>query len=221
MSLIEAVASGWTEFVTDDLGRAEALAQKALSLDPASTAAYRLLAQVDLMRGRFDLAVGQIDRALEINPSDADSYGMRGNALVWAGRAAEALPWLEGALRLDRANARTSLLLGMAYYFLDRYGESVEALDRALSGNLGRNTQLMGRPVLAASYAQLNGLQDAERERTVVMRMSPFLDAERFAGQFGTQAARGHMLEGLKRPGFITSGRVLVTAKISEDTTIN
>jgi len=202
LSLIEAVASGWTEFVTDDLGRAEALAQKALSLDPASTAAYRLLAQVDLMRGRFDLAVGQIDRALEINPSDADSYGMRGNALVWAGRAAEALPWLEGALRLDRANARTSLLLGMAYYFLDRYGESVEALDRALSGNLGRNTQLMGRPVLAASYAQLNGLQDAERERTVVMRMSPFLDAERFAGQFGTQAARGHMLEGLKKAGF-------------------
>jgi hypothetical protein len=90
----------------------------------------------------------------------------------------------------------------MAYYFLNRYSESVETLDRALSGNLGRNTQLMGRPVLAAAYAQLTRPLDAERERAVVMRMSPFLDAERFAGQFGTQEARDHMLDGLKKAGF-------------------
>jgi tetratricopeptide (TPR) repeat protein len=154
------------------------------------------------MRGRFDLALGQIDRALEINPSDAESYAARGNTLVWAGRAAEALPWLEGALRIDRAAFRAPLTLGMAYFFLDRYGEAVETLDRALAGNLGRNTQLMGRPVLAATYAQLNRPQDAERERIAVMRMSPFLDAERFAAQFGTQEAREHMLEGLKKAGF-------------------
>ena len=202
LSLIEAVASGWTEFVADDLGRAETLAQKALSLDPASTAGYRLLAELDIMKGRFQLGLGQIDRALEINPSDAQSYATRGNILVWAGRAAEAVPWLEGALRFDRDNARASLNLGMAYYFLKRYSESVETLDRALSGNLGRNTQLMGRPVLAAAYAQLTRPVDAERERAVVMRMSPFLDAERFAGQFGTQEARDHMLDGLKKAGF-------------------
>jgi class 3 adenylate cyclase/TolB-like protein len=201
-SLLEAVASGWTEFVADDLARAETLAQKALSLDPASTAGYRVLAELDIMKGRFQLALGQIDRALEINPSDAQSYATRGNILVWAGRAAEALTWLQGALRFDRDNARAPLLLGMAYYFLDRYGESVETLDGALSGNLGRNTQLMGRPILAAAYAQLNRPADAERERTLVMRMSPFLDAERFAGQFGTQDARDHMLEGLKKAGF-------------------
>ena len=115
LSLIEAVGSGWTEFVADALDRAETLGQKALSLDPASTVAYRLLAQVDVMRGRFDLALSQVDRALEINPSDAESYMVRGNVLVWAGRSAEALPWLEGALRFDRAYTRTSLLLGMAY----------------------------------------------------------------------------------------------------------
>jgi len=202
LSLVEAVGSGWTEFVADDLGRAETLAQKALSLDPASTDAYRLLAEVDLARGHFDLALAQTERALEINSSDAESYATRGNILVWAGRAAEASPWFEGALRFDRANARASLLLGLAYYFLDKYGEAVEAIDRGLAGNLGRNTQLVGRPVLAASYAQLSRPQDAERERTTVMRMSPFLDAERFASQFGTQEAREHMLEGLRKAGF-------------------
>jgi TolB-like protein len=202
LSLREAVASGWTEFVADDLGRAETLAQKALSLDPASTIAYRLLAEVHLARGRFDLALGQTEHALEINPSDAESFTTRGTTLVWAGRAAEALPWLEGALRLDRANARAAYQLGIAYYFRDRYGEAVEAMDRGLAGSLGRNTQLMGRTVLAATYAQLDRQQDAERERIAVLRMAPFLSAERFASQFGTQQARDHMLEGLKKAGF-------------------
>ena len=34
------------------------------------------------------------------------------------------------------------------------------------------------------------------------MRIAPTLNAERFASQFGTQTARGHMLMGLKRPDF-------------------
>jgi hypothetical protein len=55
---------------------------------------------------------------------------------------------------------------------------------------------------LAATYAQLGRDQDADRERALVMRMAPFLNAERFAGQFGTQEARDHMLDGLKKAGF-------------------
>jgi len=31
--------------------------------------------------------------------------------------------------------------------------------------------------------------------------MAPFLSAERFASQFGTQQARDYMLEGLKKAG--------------------
>jgi tetratricopeptide (TPR) repeat protein len=137
-----------------------------------------------------------------MNPSDAKSFVNRGEILVWAGRAAEALPWLEGVLRLDSANARASFLLGTAYYFLDRYSASVEAMDPALAGNLGHNTQVSGRSVLAAAYAQLNRRPDAERERNAAMRIAPFLDAERFASQFGTQTAHDHMLEGLKKAGF-------------------
>jgi len=202
LSLIEAVTSGWTEFVADDLDRAEKLGRKALSLDPALTAAYRLLSNVDLARGRFDLALGQADRALEINPSDAESFADRGAILAWAGRAAEAVPWIERALRLDPANARTALYLGMAYHLLGRYGEAVAALDRALAGNLAHNTQLIGRPVLAAAYAELDRPEDAARERTAALQLAPFMDTARFAGQFGTQQARDRMLEGLKKAGF-------------------
>jgi adenylate cyclase len=201
-SHFEAVVSGWTEFRQEELDQAETLAQKALSLDPSTTSAYRLLAFINMYRRRYDLALGQIDRALEINPSDADSYQMRGTILVWSGRAAEALPWLESALRFDRAHIITAENMCMAHYFLHHYGEAVEAGDRALARSPGRSVQLFTHPFLAAAYGQMGRRQDAEGERVIVMRLSPFFDARTFAAQFGTQEALDHLLEGLKKAGF-------------------
>jgi adenylate cyclase len=198
----ETVVSGWTEFREDEVERAESLAQKALALDPATTSAYRLLSNVNMYRRRYDLALGQVDRALEINPSDAESYFQRGNILVWAGRAEKAMPWLEGALRFDRAHALTSQDLCIAYYFLRRYDGAVEAGDRALARSPGRSIQTETHPFLAAAYAQMGRDQDAEGERVIVMHLSPFFNARRFAAQFGTQEARDHLLEGLTMAGF-------------------
>jgi adenylate cyclase len=198
----ETVVSGWTEFREEEIERAESLAQKALTLDPATTSAYRLLSSTNMYRRRYDLALGQIDRALEINPSDAESYFQRGNILVWAGRAAEAMPWLEGSLRFDRAHALTSQDQCIAYYFLGRYGEAIEAGDRALARSPGRSIQTETHPFLAAAYAQMGRDQDAEGERVIVTHLSPFFDRHRFAAQFGTQEARDHILDGLKKAGF-------------------
>jgi adenylate cyclase len=201
-SYYEAVVSGWSEFRAEDLERAEAFAKKALALDPATTRAYRLLGLINLSRKRYDLALEQIDRALEFNPSDADSFVNRGAILMWAGRAAEALPWLEGALRFDRANGLAATTLCTAYYFLRRYTEAVGACDRGLSRDPGRSTQMMTHPVLAAVYAALNRQPDAERERAIVAHLWPLFDARTFADQLGTEEARNHMLEGLKKAGF-------------------
>jgi hypothetical protein len=44
--------------------------------------------------------------------------------------------------------------------------------------------------------------RDAEEERAIVARLSPFFDARIFAEQFGTQTARDQMMEGLKKAGF-------------------
>jgi adenylate cyclase len=198
----EAVISGWSQFREEELERAEALAKKALALDPTATRAYRVLADIDLFRKRYELALGQLDRALEINPSDADNYAHRGSILVWAGRAEEGLPWLEGALRFDRANDFAAARLCMAYYFLHRYSEAVDACDRALTRDPGRNTQMVTHPMLAATYAEMGRQQDADAERAIVAHLWPFLDARTFAAQFGTQEARDHMLEGLKKAGF-------------------
>jgi hypothetical protein len=56
--------------------------------------------------------------------------------------------------------------------------------------------------MLAATYAELGRQEDADRERAITARMWPLLDARTFAGQFGTEEARDHVLEGLKKAGF-------------------
>jgi hypothetical protein len=52
------------------------------------------------------------------------------------------------------------------------------------------------------TYAQMGRIEDAAGERAVMARLSPFFHARRFAAQFGTQAARDQMLDGLKKAGF-------------------
>ena len=61
---------------------------------------------------------------------------------------------------------------------------------------------MITHPMLGAAYAELGRQQDAERERAIATRLWPLLDARTFADQFGTDEARDHMLDGLKKAGF-------------------
>ena len=94
----------------------------------------------------------------------------------------------------------------MAYYLLRRYTEAVDACRRVLDRDPGRNFQMTTHPMLAATYAELSQQQDADRERAIVAHLWPLFDARTFADQLGTQEAQYHMLEGLKKAGFIERG---------------
>jgi adenylate cyclase len=198
----EAAVSGWTEFRDDEVKRAEDLAQKALALDPATTRAFQLLANVDVFRRDYDRASAQIDRALALNPSEAENFRVRGYILAWSGRPVEAVPWLDATLRLDGANSRAALNLAVARYFLGQYDAAIAASDRVLGHDTGRIILLVAHPVRAAAYARLGKQEEAARERSIVAGLSPFFDAERFAAQFGTQQLHDDMLVGLKAAGF-------------------
>ena len=65
----------------------------------------------------------------------------------------------------------------MAYYFVGRYNDAVDACDRALSRDPGRNIQMLTHPMLAATSAEMGRQQDAEGERAIVAHLWPFFDA--------------------------------------------
>jgi len=150
----------------------------------------------------FERALVQVDQALAINPSDAECYQTRGAILQWSGKAAEAVQWLDAATRLGGLSNNGLMTLGIAKYLLGRYSEAIDALDRTLGRDPGRMNRLMVHPVRAAAYARLGKQVEVLRERTIIDRLSPFFDAERFAAQFGTKEAQDNMLTGLREAGF-------------------
>ena len=155
------------------------------------------------IRKRFDLALAQVDRALEINPSDAENYAYRGSILVWAGKAAEALPWLEGALRLrsgQRLRSRTALhgvLPASPLYGGRRCWRPCPFPQPGAQVPRWSRIRCLRPPMpsWAGSRMQTGSVP-------ISARLWPLLDARTFADQFGTQEARDHMLEGLKKAGF-------------------
>jgi len=56
--------------------------------------------------------------------------------------------------------------------------------------------------MLKSTVLALNREQDTNRERALAARLWPFFHARTFAAQFGTEEARNHMLEGLKKAEF-------------------
>ncbi len=199
----EAAVAGWSEFRVDEVKRAETLANKALELDPMTTAAWRLLANINVFwNNNYSAAEAYVDRALAVNPSDAGNFLTRGYILIFAGKPAEAIPWLEGALRIDGVNARAAMNLGVARYLLGQYKQAIASLDQALIHTTGRILQLHIRPVLAAAHARLGQQQQAEREREALLRLTPFFDADRYAAQFSNDIQRQDMIAGLRAAGF-------------------
>ena len=102
----------------------------------------------------------------------------------------------------------------MAYYFLGRYDEAIEAGDRALARNPGRSIQINGASSscgrLCRRWAETRMPRASAPSSRVCRRSSMPSGLPR---QFGTQEARDHMLEGLKKAGFTEATGSRTSAK--------
>src|SRR5262249_1133908 len=158
--------------------RAEASARTALSSDPESLDAHRLLTMIHNGLGQYDLALVEIDRALALNPSDAESHAERGSTLLWTGRPEEAIADLETAFALDpNLGPQDAFPLGLAYYTSRRHDDAVRFLEREAL----RYPDYVYIPVLlAAAYGQLGRTADAQRMVETIKRKLPVFDAQTF-----------------------------------------
>jgi tetratricopeptide (TPR) repeat protein len=197
-----AIAHGWTEFIVKSIEQAESLAREALSLDPNSVEARRLLASVHVQKGEFDLAAGQLRRALELNPSDAASYSVYGYVHLWSGREEKAIEWYEAALRLDpNMEAGSMADLGVAYYLSGRYDDAVAT---ALETGKRSPDHYMAPIILAAAYAQLDRPAEAAGAAEDVRRVRPFFTIDWMVSSFSDPEDAAHMADGLTKAGLST-----------------
>jgi len=95
--------------------------------------AIYVLAVVQAMLGKHDLALTHYDRALALRPEHAEALSNRGNTLKALKRYDEALDSYTRALSLQPNYAAALINRGAALYDLKRYDEALESYDRALA----------------------------------------------------------------------------------------
>ncbi len=193
------VSYGWTEFPLRALESAYEYGQKALELDSDNASTHTLLGNVYALQNKYELAIHETKQALELNPNDADAYRQMGWVLLWAGRIDDAIKSLEMSLRLDNKSITNAWLhLGMAYYLKGSYVQALETLEKGVT----KRPEYVGyHIILAATYGQLEHIQDAASSAAKVLSLDPFFEVESFGTAFRNPEHRKAIREGLRKAG--------------------
>lgn len=193
------VANGWTEFAVGTLERVEELARKALSIDPDTLEALRILSRTHALQFQLDRAITEIDQAVALNPSDAQARGDRGLILLWASRPQEAVAALETAFAYDPNLAGEYVFAqGLAYYLLRRHDDAIRVLER---GAIRYPDNAFIAATLVAAYGQLGRTDQAQRNAENVKRLLPFFDPAAFGSRLQDPAHREYLADGLRKGG--------------------
>ena len=196
-----ATSMGWAESPAEFLARAEAMANKALSLDDADVRARVVLGRIHIFYQRYDQARTEIDRAIEINPSDAGGIAGRGNVLLWLGQTDAAIAALEFAQRIDpELNPSDRFALSLAYYLKGRYDPAIEQAELNLRKTSGAN---FSRVVLAAAHAELGHSDDAGRAVAIIHQLDPTFQPFEFGTKFLRAGDLEHLRDGLRKAGLL------------------
>jgi adenylate cyclase len=166
---------------TKDLEQFFSNAHTAVWLDPDDSSSHRLLGLAHLFHRRYDEARFHIERALSINPSDTMVMHNMAVYLEFIGKPSESIEWSKKSMLLDPLVPHLSLnsreTVGMALYSLGQYGEALKAF-------LSLDEQALPRHyILAATYAQLDRLDEAHAEAALCMeQFSPAPGARHVSG---------------------------------------
>jgi adenylate cyclase len=125
----------------------------------------------------YDLALSAAERAIVLDPNFAPGYSALANVLLASGRSADSLAAAKKALRLDPLNQvwLYSLEEGLADVSMGRYQEAIPVLKDRLAN---QPNELLAHEWLAASYAAVGRLSDAQAQVAEVRRISPSFSVE-------------------------------------------
>ena len=150
-------------------------AKHAVELDPLESRCHRILSTICLYRREYDMAEQHLRRAFDLNPNDADALIMKGRLLTFRGMPEEALTCLETAVRLNPLHPAWYMAhFGIALYSLRRFAEAAQALKQMPTPSPWSSARL------AACYAQLGQVAEAQAAVAEVLRLRPDFSTEVF-----------------------------------------
>lgn len=182
----------------ENLVKALALAQKAVSIDPRLAEGHAQMGWVLHWLRRGSEAQTAYLRAFAINPNLHDtSYAA---VLIKSGDFAGGLAYAERMLRVDPASGRQDGFLGHAQYMMGRYAEAAVSL---------KNCQRLAEGWIAchiwraAALAQLGLLAEARAEAAEVRKRDSDFTIKRFFDfePYSNSADAQHLADGLRKAG--------------------
>jgi adenylate cyclase len=129
----------------------EALARRAVALDPSDAKAHAALGWVLQTLGDPQAAVDKAEQALALNNNCVEAFQLKGVSLVYLGRHRDGCEILMTHLRInprDDRNWHAIHIIGMARYLFGDYEGTIDAARRALHEN--PNQRLSYRWLVAA-----------------------------------------------------------------------
>jgi len=189
------------------LERAEALARRALELDPLSPEGHITLAASVFPRGGSAEQVSAAERAVELAPNLDAANALLGLARLRQGRFEDAARLFELAERLNpRAPQLYWTLLGHAYRRSGRIEEAVALWERVRATDPEAGTP---RIALAHHYQAVGRIEAAQALVAEILGVSPAYTAETAAqrllsqvGQVADPEATAEIAEQLRKAGF-------------------
>ena len=183
---------------------AEALARRAVAIDPADAEARARLGMTLWMRADYQGALAEVDRALALSPNLAYAHGIRGSTLVFSGQAEDGVAALEAAIRLDPRDPNLAARINhraFGLYLCRRYDAAVEA---AKGGIRSYPKHPMCYRWLAAALGQLGRSEEAKQALRQAIEIAPASFATFVRGEVVWLRPEDHAewLDGLRKAGF-------------------
>ena len=153
--------------------------------------------------GQLDRGVAEHAKARALNPNDAGIKIESATYLAYAGRMDEAIALMTDAMRLDPFHPDWFLWdAGIIHYTARRYPAAIDAIER------GREPDADTLLFLAASYAQLGRLPEAQATVKRVLALDPNATVAKWAAQqpYKNPADLEHYKDGLRKAGLPPGG---------------
>ncbi len=186
----------------ENLKKAFALVQKALSLDENDAYTHGALGSIYLVMRQYEKAIEAGRRAIELDPNGAEVHALLSQSLYYAGRTDEALGYINKAFRLNpfppgwyfKDRGTCYLMMGQ---YRDALKEFKEALKRAPKAPNNHGN-------LAVIYILLNREEEARAAATKCMELAPWVSVDLISKiePFKDKAYLKKILDAMRKAGF-------------------
>lgn len=203
--------NSWNNVGLADVDRAEALARKAISLDPSVARAHHALGWVYRIRGDHQAALDAFKQTIKVDPNFAPAYAQAGNELLFLGDFKGAIQMSQQAQQLSPKDASFPVFKwveGRAYFADGDYQKAAETIGESVRG---RESLWFAHLYWAAALALSN--KDAEAKQVLegykkvhskfpdIASVQQYYAHPRFQDHPGAKTAVDQLLAGLKKAG--------------------